>query len=61
LLHLFGIVLIVARVLHALGLSAKPGYSAGRAIGILLTFLVILTMALLLLWRFLALHALAAG
>lgn len=57
LLHLFGIVLIVARIIHALGLSAKSGYSVGRAIGIALTFLVILAMALLLLWRFVALHA----
>lgn len=61
LLHLFGIVLIVARVLHALGLSAKSGYSAGRAIGIVITFLVILAMALLLLWQYIALHAIAAG
>ncbi|MEO6968750.1 MAG: MAPEG family protein [Rhodanobacteraceae bacterium] len=61
LLHLFGIVLIVARVVHALGLSAKSGYSSGRLIGTVLTFLVILAMALLLLWQFIVLHAIAAG
>lgn len=61
LLHLFGIVLIVARAIHALGLSVKSGYSVGRAVGIALTFLTILAMALLLLWRFIALHVIAAG
>jgi len=52
LLHVFGIVLIVGRVLHALGLSARSGYSFGRFAGTLLTVLVILAMALLLLWQF---------
>lgn len=61
LLHLFGIVLIVARVLHAIGLSAKSGYSLGRFLGAAITIVVILAMALLLLWQFLALHAIVAG
>lgn len=50
-LHAFGIVLIVARVAHALGLSASEGYSAGRFVGTALTWLVMLAMAVLLLWQ----------
>ncbi len=57
LLHLFGIVLIVGRVLHAIGLSGSAGRSFGRIAGISLTLLVIVAMALLLLWRFVAVHA----
>lgn len=51
-LHLFGIVLIVARVLHAIGLSAHAGYSFGRMVGAGLTLLVMLAMAILLILRF---------
>ncbi len=58
LLHGFGIVLIVARVLHAIGLSNHAGHSFGRAAGIALTLLVIVAMALLLLWKFAILYAL---
>ena len=57
LLHLLGIVLIVARVLHAIGLSNYAGLSFGRTAGIALTIAVIVAMALLLLWRFVAVHA----
>lgn len=53
-LHLFGIVLIVARVLHAIGLSSNPGRSFGRVVGAGLTVLLILAMAVLLVWRFIA-------
>lgn len=56
LLHAFGIVLIVARVLHAVGLSANPGRSFGRVVGIGLTVLVMLAMAVLLIVRFVQLH-----
>lgn len=55
LLHLFGIVLIVGRVLHAIGLSGSSGRSFGRAAGIGLTVLVMLVMAILLILRF-AMH-----
>jgi uncharacterized membrane protein YecN with MAPEG domain len=51
LLHAFGCVLIVARVVHAIGLSTSVGISSGRASGILLTWLVMGAMALLLLWQ----------
>lgn len=56
LLHLFGIVLIVGRILHAIGLSAKSGRSFGRAAGAGLTVLVTLAMAILLIVRFAMMH-----
>lgn len=61
LLHLFGVVLIVARVLHAIGLSGSAGLSFGRTVGIALTLLMTMVMALLLIWRFVVVHAIAAG
>lgn len=51
LLHVFGSVLIVARILHAIGLSVTGGMSSGRMIGTGLTWAVMLVMALLLLWQ----------
>jgi uncharacterized protein len=59
LLHVFGIVLIVGRVLHAIGLSNNSGLSFGRATGIVLTLAVTLAMALLLLWKFAVWHVVA--
>lgn len=53
LLHLLGAVLIISRVLHAVGLSSRSGVSFGRFWGTLGTWLVMLTTAILLL-----LHAL---
>lgn len=50
-LHGFGIVLIAARVVHAYGLSRTGGTSLERFNGTLLTWLVMLAMALLLLWQ----------
>ena len=52
LLHAFGIVLVIARVLHALGLSSDPGRSFGRMVGAGLTVLVIVAMAALLIARY---------
>jgi uncharacterized membrane protein YecN with MAPEG domain len=52
LIHVFGIVLIVARLLHAWGVSHHRGLSAGRALGAGLTVLGIVLMAILLLWQF---------
>ena len=49
----FGLALLVARVLHAIGLGGSAGYSSGRFGGALLTFVVLLAMALAGLWRFL--------
>jgi hypothetical protein len=45
LLHLCGIVLIAARVLHAFGLSRATGYSFGRVTGIGMTWLVLVVLA----------------
>lgn len=50
----FGIALLVARVLHAVGLGGSPGYSFGRFAGTLLTFITLLAMAALGIWRFVA-------
>lgn len=49
LVHLFGTVLFVSRVLHAQGLGATAGYSRGRYFGTLGTWIVIAGLALLLL------------
>lgn len=48
-LHVFGVLLLVARVLHAFGLSRSPNTSPGRMLGAGLTFLLLLVMAGLLL------------
>jgi uncharacterized membrane protein YecN with MAPEG domain len=50
-LHICGIVLIVARALHAYGLSRTGGTSPERFAGTGLTWLVMLAMALLLIWQ----------
>ncbi|PZO71412.1 MAG: glutathione S-transferase [Sphingomonas taxi] len=50
----FGIALLVARVLHAVGLGGSSGYSVGRFTGTLLTFVTLLAMAVLGIWRFVA-------
>ena len=50
-LHACGIVLIVARVSHAVGLSLTSGSSPARFAGMALTWGVMLVMALLLLWQ----------
>ena len=50
--HACGIVLIVARVLHAFGLSRSGGTSPGRLIGTALKWAVMTFMAVLLLWQF---------
>ncbi len=46
----FGITLVVARVLHAWGLSTCENYSFGRFYGTLLTWLAILGMGVLNIW-----------
>ena len=56
----FGIALLLARVLHAIGLGGSAGYSFGRFAGAALTFVVLLAMAALGIWRFVA-AAMPAG
>ncbi len=51
LLHACGIVLIVARVLHGVGLSRSGGTSPERLLGTAATWGVMLVMAMLLLWQ----------
>lgn len=53
-LWIFGIALLLARVLHAVGLGGSAGYSIGRFSGALLTFVTLVAMALLGIWRFVA-------
>ncbi len=50
-LHVFGCTLLLARVLHAVGLSRSSRTSFGRFVGTALTWGLMLVMALLLLWR----------
>ena len=52
LLWTFGVALLVARVLHAVGLGGSAGVSPGRFLGALLTFVVLLAMAVTGIWRF---------
>jgi uncharacterized membrane protein YecN with MAPEG domain len=61
LLHIFGITLIVARVTHAWAVSHHSGASTGRIVGVCLTLLVLLIMALLLLWQWLAMTIIGMG
>jgi uncharacterized protein len=50
-LHAFGVTLLVARILHAWGLSRRRGTSFGRFAGTLATWLTIIVMAVTLLVR----------
>jgi len=59
LLHVFGIVLLLARLAHAWGVSHSSGASPGRVVGVVLTFGVLGVMALLLVWQFLAMQLFA--
>ncbi|WP_395683554.1 MAPEG family protein [Dokdonella sp.] len=53
LLHVCGCVLIAGRLLHALGMSVRSGGQFGRFTGTLLTWGVMMVMAVLLLWQWL--------
>lgn len=57
LLHLFGVVLVLSRIAHGVGLSSTAGKSFGRMYGTAGTWLVLLVMALLLLWKQFAMWA----
>ncbi|MEO5622315.1 MAG: MAPEG family protein [Dokdonella sp.] len=56
-LHVFGCVLILGRILHAIGLSRSSKESAGRFLGTVLTWGVMLVMAVLLVWQWFAFAA----
>jgi len=53
-LHVFGCVLIAARIAHAIGMSMSGREGFGRLIGTAVTWLLMLVMALLLLWQWIA-------
>lgn len=53
-LHACGIVLIAARILHGVGLSRTGGTSPERFIGTAATWALMLAMAVLLLWQYVA-------
>jgi uncharacterized membrane protein YecN with MAPEG domain len=61
LLHVFGIALVIARIVHAFGLSRAAGNSPGRAVGAGLTLVVIGLMALMLIWQYVVIHVIAAS
>ena len=50
LLHAGGATLLVGRIGHASGLAGKSGYSPGRFFGTLVTWIVLLVMALAAVW-----------
>jgi uncharacterized protein len=52
LLHACGIVLVVARVLHATGLRGSAVRSSGRTVGAGLTYVTVIVLALWNLWAF---------
>ena len=51
LLHLLGATLVVARVLHGIALSYTAKWKFGRFYGTLVTFILLLVLALLCVWR----------
>lgn len=51
-LHVFGIVLLIGRLLHAYGMSISSGASMGRLLGMILTLTALIGMSVLLLWQF---------
>jgi uncharacterized membrane protein YecN with MAPEG domain len=61
LIHVFGIALVIARLVHAWGVSRHSGITAGRAIGAGLTVLMMVVMALLLIWQYVAMAMIAAA
>lgn len=61
LLHVIGITLVVARVLHGIALSFSDHFFLGRFIGALLTFALLFVTGALCLWRGLAGAIIAAS
>ena len=51
LIHGFGMALVFSRLLHAYGLGRSSGYSFGRFYGTLGTWLVMIGLAAVLIWR----------
>ena len=55
--HVLGILLVMARILHIVGITSSPNASKGRFIGTVLTLLVYFICAVLLIWKFVVLRA----
>lgn len=56
LVHVLGILLVIARVLHIIGITSSPNASKGRFLGTVLTIVVYIVCAILLIWKFLILR-----
>lgn len=54
--HVLGIVLLAARLMHAFGLNRSEGVSIGRFGGTVLTLVMIAACAVILLWKFMVLR-----
>ena len=54
--HVLGILLVVGRILHIIGISSTPNASIGRFLGTVITVLIYLVCAVLLLWKFFAMR-----
>ena len=52
-LHIFGVALVLGRIMHGIGIMSDKAVNAGRFYGSALTWLVILVASLLILWRLL--------
>lgn len=57
--HMLGVMLVAGRLLHAGGLREKALIPYGRQAGMLLTFLMILTAASMILWKYIAFRIVA--
>jgi uncharacterized protein len=55
--HVLGIVLVIARIFHVWGIHTSAGASVGRFGGTVLTIVIYLVCAVLLIWKFLVLRA----
>ncbi|HHL32322.1 MAG TPA: MAPEG family protein [Oceanospirillales bacterium] len=51
-LHIIGVLAVIARVLHAFGLSRSAGVSVGRLYGTALTWIIIMILAALNIYRY---------
>jgi uncharacterized membrane protein YecN with MAPEG domain len=51
-LHIIGVLAVIARVLHAFGLSRSAGVSVGRLYGTALTWIIIMTLSALNIYRY---------
>lgn len=55
--HILGLMLVIARLLHIAGITSSPNASFGRFTGTVLTVLIYIACAVLLIWKFFAIRA----